>query len=64
MDRLRMEEHKKVLLITHAGVIRCLWAYLLEIPLQNIFKIPVAYNEIFIFNLTKNSNTDSIKRIK
>ena len=63
-DSLRMEEHKKVLLITHAGVIRCLWAYLLHIPLQNIFKIPVAHNEIFIFNLTKNSHTDSIKRIK
>jgi alpha-ribazole phosphatase len=63
-DSLRMEEHKKVLLITHAGVIRCLWAYLLAIPLQNIFKIPVAHNEIFIFNLTQNSNTDSIKRIK
>jgi alpha-ribazole phosphatase len=63
-DSLRKEEHKKVLLITHAGVIRCLWAYLLAIPLQNIFKIPVAYNEIFIFNLTQNPNTDSIKRIK
>jgi alpha-ribazole phosphatase len=63
-DSLRMEEHKKVLLITHAGVIRCLWAYLLAIPLQNIFKIPVAHNEIFIFNLTQNSNTDSIKRLK
>jgi alpha-ribazole phosphatase len=63
-DKLRMEKHKKVLLITHAGVIRCLWAYLLEIPLQNILKIPVAYKEIFIFNLTPNPITDSIKQIK
>jgi alpha-ribazole phosphatase len=63
-DSLRMEEHNKVLLITHAGVIRCLWAYLLAIPLQNIFKIPIAHSEIFIFNLTQNQNTDSIKRLK
>lgn len=63
-DSLRKQEHKKVLLITHAGVIRCLWAYMLNIPLRNIFKIPVEHNEIFICNLTKNSNTDSIKRIK
>lgn len=63
-DRLRNQEHKKVLLITHAGVIRCLWAYLLDTPLQNIFKIPVGHNEIFICKLTNNSNTDNIKRIK
>lgn len=63
-DNLRLQEHKKVLLVTHAGVVRCLWAYLLDISLQNIFKIPVGHNEIFIFNLTKNSYTDSIKRIK
>src|SRR5690606_9768139 len=63
-DRLRFQEYKKVLLITHAGVIRCLWSYLLDIPLQNIFKIPVGHNEIFICNLTKKASTDSIKRIK
>lgn len=63
-DSLRLLQHKKVLLITHAGVIRCLWAYMLGIPLQNIFKIPVGHYEIFICNLTNNSNTDSIKRIK
>lgn len=63
-DMLRLQEHKKVLLVTHAGVIRCLWSYLLEIPLQNIFKIPVEHNEIFICKLTNNSNTDNIKRIK
>lgn len=64
VENLRQQEHKKVLLITHAGVIRCLWAYLLEISLQNIFKIPVGHNEIFICKLTDNSNTDNIKRIK
>jgi len=64
IDYLRTKKHKKVLIITHAGVIRCLWAYLLNISLQNIFKIPVGYNEIFIFNLTSNSITDSIMQTR
>ncbi len=63
-DDLRSLSHHKVLLITHAGVIRCLWAYLLAIPLQNIFKIPVGYNEVFVINLTKNAITDAIKQTK
>jgi alpha-ribazole phosphatase len=64
MDDLRLQSHKKVLLITHAGVIRCLWAYILETPLKNIFKIPVAYKEVFVFKLTDSPPTDSIVQIK
>ncbi len=60
MNDLRKKEYGKVLIITHAGVIRCLWAYLLEIPLYNIFKIPVAYGEIFAFSLGKISKNDRI----
>lgn len=60
MDILRSKDFRKVLLITHAGVIRCLWAYLLEIPLFNIFKIPVAYGEVFAFSLGKVSKNDWI----
>lgn len=53
VDILRNKDYERVLLITHAGVIRCLWAYLLEIPLYNIFKIPVNYGEVFAFSLDK-----------
>ncbi len=60
MNSLRTKDYQKVLLITHAGVIRCLWAYLLEIPLLNIFKIPVAYGEVFAFSLGKVSKNDWI----
>jgi len=63
-DRLRLLKHKKILLITHAGVIRCLWAYILEIPVQNIFKIPVGYHEVFVCNLTNNRLTDSIIKLQ
>ncbi len=64
LNNLRKQKHQKVLICTHAGVIRCIWAYLLNIPLVNIFKIPVAYGEIFIFNLAETANLDSIKQIK
>jgi alpha-ribazole phosphatase len=63
-DELRMSSHKKILIITHAGVIRCIWAYLLDIPLENIFKLPVGHHELFICNLTDNKVTDSIERLK
>ena len=63
LDNLRKQQHKKVLLITHAGVIRCLWAYTLEIPLTNIFKIPVDYGQLLIINLATEQKLDSIKKI-
>jgi alpha-ribazole phosphatase len=63
LDNLRKQQHKKVLLITHAGVIRCVWTYLLQIPLTNIFKIPVDYGQKLIINLSTEHNLDSIKKI-
>jgi alpha-ribazole phosphatase len=63
-DTLRQQTHKKVLVVTHAGIIRCIWAYILEIPLQNIFKIPVGHNEIFVLKLSPDKKTDQIKRVK
>jgi alpha-ribazole phosphatase len=64
LDNLRQQKFDKVLLITHAGVIRCIWAYLLEIPLQNIFRLPVGHNEIFVCNLMSDKTFDNITRKK
>jgi len=63
-DILRLQPYKKVLIITHAGVIRCVWSYLLKIPLENIFKISIEHNEVFIFELSEKSKMDIIKKIK
>lgn len=60
---LRGQNHDRVLIITHSGVIRCLWGYLLEIPLVQLFKIPIGYNEHFIFKLDKDAQRDSIIRL-
>jgi len=64
INSLRNENINKVLIITHSGVIRCFWAYFLEIPLQNIFRIPIGFGEVFKFNLGANKNYDSIKQLK
>ena len=64
LNELRTSKSEKVLIITHSGVIRCIWAYLLEIPLKNIFKIPVGFHEHFKINLGTTSQLDSINRLK
>ncbi|MCS6819093.1 MAG: alpha-ribazole phosphatase family protein [Chitinophagales bacterium] len=62
LDELSVQDKGKALVITHAGVIRCCWAYLLHVPLQHIFKIPVGYNEVFAFRLQSDSCWNSILR--
>jgi len=62
LENLRQENHERVLLITHGGVIRCLWAYVLEIPLQNIFKMPVGFGEVFKLRLGTDKNMDNIQK--
>lgn len=51
LNELRGLPHQRVALVTHAGVVRCVWAALLGIPLQNIFKIQVSYGQIQAFEL-------------
>ncbi|WP_408582966.1 histidine phosphatase family protein, partial [Myroides odoratimimus] len=60
LDDLRKAEYKKVLLVTHAGPIRCMWNYLLQTPINNTFKVPVDYNEVFHFNLGATPQDDFI----
>jgi alpha-ribazole phosphatase len=61
LEEMRSKEYEKILLVTHAGVIRCIWSYLLEMPIKNMFKIPVGFGEILTFNLGKEKTMDSIK---
>ncbi len=55
-------KYKKILIITHAGVIRCLWSYFLAIPLNNLFKLSVGYGEVLIAQLGKTAEYDTIQR--
>lgn len=45
-DELFKIDKQKVAVITHAGVIRCFVAKVLEIPLKNAFKVPVDYSSV------------------
>ncbi len=60
IERLRAQNHQRVLIVTHAGVIRCIWAHLLNIPLADIFKLAVGYGEPMTFRLGVNSELDIV----
>ncbi len=53
-------DHKTVAIVGHAGIIRCIIAYVLEMPLKNIFKIPVNYASITKVNLNIDNGYNSI----
>ncbi len=48
---LNQQIESPIIIITHAGVIRCFVAYVLNVPLTNAFKIPVDYGSITKINL-------------
>lgn len=54
-NELKMAKADKVLIVTHAGSIRCFWALLLDIPLKNCFKIPIDFGEVLVINTTYDS---------
>ncbi|MTG97740.1 MULTISPECIES: histidine phosphatase family protein [Myroides] len=60
LDELRTQSFKNVLLITHGGPIRCMWNYILDIPLENTFRIPVGFDEVFTFQLGEEHSEDFI----
>jgi alpha-ribazole phosphatase len=62
LDEMRSKNYEKILLITHAGVIRCMWSYLLEMPVKNMFKIPVGFGEIFVVNIGEDRVMDAVKQ--
>lgn len=61
MDELRSQPFTKVALVTHAGFLRCAMAYLLEIPLTNIFKLSIDYGQVLVIELGKEKQYDLIK---
>ena len=52
------QQYDKVLIVTHAGIIRCFWAIILELKLKNAFKIPINFGEILVLD----SKYDLIKQ--
>lgn len=46
IDDLVRKKYKKVLIVTHAGIIRCFLSRILEMPLKSAFKIACDYASI------------------
>ena len=63
IDELILENqhtNKPIFIFTHAGVIRCFVAYLLEIPLNNAFKIPIDIASVTSITLNADKNYNKI----
>ncbi len=61
IDGLLKESSQKVAVVTHAGVIRCFVARILEIPLKNAFKIPVDYSSVTKLNISGDGCYSSVE---
>jgi alpha-ribazole phosphatase len=61
MDELMKQQHKAVAVVTHAGAIRSFVAKVLEIPLENVFKLPVDYSSITKLNISGDGCYTSIE---
>lgn len=61
MDDLRRKNYRRVILVTHAGVIRAMMAYFLEFPLNNLFKLQVDFNRVYTCNLADKAEHDWVE---
>ncbi|HLR24601.1 MAG TPA: alpha-ribazole phosphatase [Fodinibius sp.] len=50
-------KQEKVLVVTHAGVIRCLLSHILGLPLENSFRLQVGYGSVSQIVYQNNRNT-------
>ncbi|PWN69013.1 alpha-ribazole phosphatase [Chryseobacterium phosphatilyticum] len=60
-ELLRRKKAEKILIITHAGVIRLIFQAILQFPLENIFTITIDYGKKAIIRVEE--NVFSIKNI-
>jgi len=60
IDALRRRQRQRVLIVTHSGVIRCFWAKLLQIPLEQVFKLNVGYASPLRIKLGEDSELDQV----
>jgi len=55
-NELKTQDHKKVVVITHGGVIRSILAQILRIPLEKSFSLQIDYGKISKINVVSNEN--------
>ena len=50
-EELKKEKYEKVLIITHAGVLKCVKAYMENLSLAEIFYLPIGFGEVYRYSL-------------
>jgi alpha-ribazole phosphatase len=60
IDELIKQSSKKVVIITHAGAIRCFISFIMNIHLKNAFKINIDYASVTKIKIEADKNYNSI----
>jgi alpha-ribazole phosphatase len=60
---LDQHSNSNIAVVTHAGVIRCVWAYITQIPLQNVFRIRIDYGDVFVVTLAADRRLATIGKL-
>jgi alpha-ribazole phosphatase len=55
IDELHTTEHKNVAIVTHAGSIRSFVSHVLDLPLENSFRIDLSYGQVIKITLAGES---------
>ena len=50
-DELKKKNYERVLIITHAGVLRCVKTYMENLSLSDIFYLPIGFGEVYRYSL-------------
>lgn len=58
------KEHKKVVIITHSGVIRSIFSYILKISLKNSFIIQIDYGGVSKININHSKDIELLINIE
>ena len=63
IDELLQSSFERVAIFTHAGVIRCFVARVLEISLNNVFRIAVDYSSVAKIHLNRDKNLNRMENL-
>lgn len=64
INDLKNNDYKKVLIVSHAGVLRLFYQYILDFPLQNTMKYPIQFGQVHKMHLSQDPSLCWIQSIK
>ncbi|MCY7291695.1 MAG: histidine phosphatase family protein, partial [Ferruginibacter sp.] len=64
IEALLETDYHKIAIITHAGNIRSFMSWALDLPLENSFRIELAYGAVVVLQINKNKNFNKLISIQ